>query len=548
MKLFKQLLPALITLIVVAIISYVQLIPYNLRNLQFWVLILIATVIYFIVNVFVKSTKDVIIEGPRPVGKRFTATKNPMLAELFKLPKRFAILLGIFGLIFLLGLLSGLPIWQAKSFANQIGTIQSGDFSKDLKLSDPSNIITVDRDMSEKLGDRKIGEMKDLVSQFEVSKDFVQIAVQDRPVRVSPLEYAGFWRWLTNQATGVPYYVEIDSITGDSKLVKMDQPIKYSKSEYFNRDVARHLWFNYPTAMVSDVSFELDEEGKPYYIATEVSPKIGFFNGLDVVGIFVIDAVTGEIQRFAIDEVPGWVDRVVPAELVLRQIDQHGLYQGGFWNSLIGKRGVTKHTNGYQYFVKDNDLYLYTGITSVNADESNVGFVLVNSRTKETILYDIGAATEVSAQESAQGSVQEKGYVATFPLLLNIEGKPTYFLSLKDNGGLIKLYAFVDAENYQRVVIGETVQVAFQAYTGKESSSQVATGEQTSFSGTVEALNQIVLKGETHMAFKLSGKEEIYFAPISVNSDLAFLKVGDTVKGEAANGLVNSIVIEKAAP
>ncbi|MGY3724114.1 hypothetical protein SAMN05421767_10844 [Granulicatella balaenopterae] len=543
MKNFKKLIPLLITILVGVLMGYFWLIPINIHVAGFWMECLMLVAVYILADSMVATYDKFFakVQVEEPTMFRKDGKKSKLNRSFMKKYQLFLVVIVAIMAILLVGTFSGLPIWQASSYASQIGELQTGNFEEDLDLSDASNIITVDRDMAEKLGSRKLGEAKDLVSQFDLSNDFVQISRDEHPLRVSPLEYASFWRWLKHQRVGIPYYVEVDAIDGSSRLVETKKPIRYSKSEYFNRDVRRHLWLHYPTAYIDEITFEVDEEGNPFYVATEVGAKIGLFSGIDVVGIYTVDAVTGEIEHYDMASIPDWVDRAIPARIILSQINAYGMYQSGFWNTIFSQQGVVKHSDGYRYFIKDNDLYLYTGLTSVLSDESNIGFVLVNSRTKEVFRYDLGAATESSAQESAEGSVQEKGYRATFPLLLNVEEKPTYFLSLKDSGNLVKLYAFVDAENYQRVVIGETVQEAYQSYTGREAASSAEDIENKDFQGTINQLTTVVLNGETNVVFTLTGEEDIYFAPVSLSSKLAFLQVGDSVNGVASGTVVLSI-------
>lgn len=534
-----------LTILFAFAVGYYYTIPLSIYSDELWYWTFLFFGFYFICD-FVLLKR-----GRSFIGKN----ADHELLALLKTFKISLIVILVLGILFGGSKLIAYPIFRAKDYASLLGEVKEGNFEKDLELSDASNLLTVDRKMAEKLGSRKVGEVNELVSQFEVSDDFVQVAKNNLPIRVSPLEYASFIRWLDNK-DGIPYYVEVDAITGVSKLVKTEQPMKYSKSEYFNRNVRRHLWLKHPTALIEEINFEVDEQGHPYYVATEVKANIGFFNGKDVIGVYIVDAITGEISHYEVGNVPDWVDRVYSAKLLEKQLNDYGQYQDGFLNSIGSKRGVVQVSEGYQYFVKDNDLFLYTGLTSVLSDESNIGFVLVNSRTKEVFRYDIGVATEFSAQESAEGSVQEKGYNATFPLLVNVESNPTYFLSLKDEAGLIKLYAFIDAQNYQKVSIGETVQIAYQKYTGNLGRTTSAIPDSTEkpqpdiqeelkeFSGTIEQLSMVVLNGETHAAFKLKDQDTVYFAPVSLDPNLVFISVGKDVSGRANAHLVKQIVIK----
>ena len=235
----------------------------------------------------------------------------------------------------------------------------------------------------------------------------------------------------------------VDMTTQDTSLIRLENGIKYSESEYFMRNIRRKLRFEYPTKIFGDISFEIDDNGTPYWVASTVEYKIGLFSGEDIGGAVLFDAQTGESKYYDVADVPTWVDQVYESDMVLQQLVYNGKYRSGWLNSIFGQKGVLQPTDGYNYLAINDDVWLYTGITSVTSDESNVGFVLTNLRTKETRYYAVSGAEEYSAMSSAQGQVQHLGYRATFPLLLNVADRPTYFMALKDSAGLVKMYAFV---------------------------------------------------------------------------------------------------------
>ena len=252
----------------------------------------------------------------------------------------------------------------------------------------------------------------------------------------------------------------IDMATQDTSLVKLDEPIKYSESEYLNRNIYRHLRFHYPTYIFDSLSFEIDDEGTPYWICPVKKYNVGLFGGVTIGKVVICNAQTGEMEEYAIEDCPTWVDRVFSADLLIELYDYHGTLKNGFLNSIFGQKGCLKTTEGYNYLALEDDVWVYTGVTSVSSDQSNVGFVLMNQRTMECRYYAVSGAEEFSAMASAEGQVQNLGYRAAFPLLINVSGEPTYFMALKDDAGLVKKYAMVNVQEYQNVAIGDTVQSA----------------------------------------------------------------------------------------
>lgn len=359
------------------------------------------------------------------------------------------------------------PLFHADAYTKLLDVELDGDFKFDVATITFDQIPSLDKQSAQRLGDRKMGEFADLVSQFEVSDEYVQINYQNRPVRVTPLLYGSFFKWLGNRADGIPGYIMIDMVTQEAEVVRLKEGMQYSRSEMFGRNIDRHVRFHYFFTMFDQSVFEIDEAGNPYWLYPTVVRKIGLTGGKDIDGIVIVDAITGEHTRYKLQDVPEWADHVIPSDLVLEQYDYYGAYQNGWLNSIFGQRGVTMTTEGYNYLVIGDDLYLYTGITSVGRDESNIGFVLTNQRTKQTTYYAIPGSHEYSAMDSAQGAVQHLRYTATFPLLLNIAGEPTYFIALKDDAALVKMYAMVNVGRYNIVGIGQSIYECEQDYKRK---------------------------------------------------------------------------------
>ena len=422
-----------------------------------------------------------------------------------------------------------MPLLRAAAYRDLL-TVQTGDFASDVAQISFNEIPTLDRTSAEFLGDRQMGTLSDMVSQFEYSGDSTQINYQGRPVRVAPIAYADLFKWLTNRGQGLPAYVVVDMVTQEATVTRLPQGMKYSFSEPLNRNIVRHLRFHYPTMMFSTPEFEIDESGHPWWIAPRVVKTIGLFGGTDIQGAVLVDAITGQCQYYK--EVPTWVDTLYVPELIMQQYDYHGTLIHGFINSLLGQRDVTITTDGYNYIAMNDDVYAYTGVTSANADQSNLGFLLCNMRTKETHFYEAPGATEAAARASAEGVVQDLGYVSTFPLLLNIAGEPTYFIPLLDNTNLVKSYAMVNVAQYQLVATGATVSACEQTYIQMLSDKGVTTPEElpkTQASGAIAEIRSAVLSGSTYYFLRLEGETVFYALSAALDRQAVTLNIGDRI-------------------
>lgn len=479
----------------------------------------------------------------------YVMKKKPTRYELKQL-KGFKVIIGVLVLVvvvYLIGSLLSSPIVNAKKYQGLLD-VQDGEFTKDIEELSFDQIPLLDRDSALILGNRKMGSMVDMVSQFEVDDLYSQINYQDQPVRVSPLRYANLIKWFTNQKEGIPAYIRIDMATQNTELIKLGEGMKYTTSDHFNRNIYRHLRFRYPTYIFNELSFEIDEDGVPYWICPVRKYNIGLFGGITVGRVVLCNAVTGETSDYVIDEVPEWIDRAYSADLLVQLYDYYGTLKHGYFNSVLGQKDCLMTTNGYNYLAIDDDVWVYTGVTSVSGDQSNVGFVLMNQRTMETKFYAIEGATETSAMSSAEGQVQNLKYTATFPLLLNISGEPTYFIALKDDAGLVKKYAMVNVQKYQIVAIGDTVSACEASYTDLMYENGIKaveedTREVQEITAEISRIVQAVVDGNSHYFVILEGSDKIFDIPITDYIQIIKYDVGDRVTIEYKAGEETNTVL-----
>ncbi len=542
-KMLRTILLVLLGIAFLGVYYYVTIPAINLHSKGTWGVILFLVFVLMLLSglkQLQKSGADT-VEGIRAFRFRFK--------EFGLVFKALAILLILLGLFYVIGSLLSSPFFNAAKYQRLL-TIEEREFTDDIKEVDYKTIPLLDRDSASLLGNRKMGSMVDMVSQFEVSGDYSQINYQGKPVRVTPLTYASPIKWLTNQKNGIPAYILIDMTTQNTECVKLSEGIKYSKGEYFNRNLYRHLRFRFPTYIFDDqIFFEIDEEGTPYWVCPVKKFNIGLFGGQTVGRVVLCNAQTGECVDYAVEDVPSWIDKVYSAELLVRLYDYSGLLKHGYWNSMLGQKDCLQSTNGYNYIALEDDVWVYTGITSVSGDQSNVGFVLMNQRTMETRSYKVEGAIEDSAMSSAEGQVQNLGYRATFPLLLNIADEPTYFMALKDGAGLVKKYAMVNVQKYQWVAIGDTVQECERNYTGLLSTNGIVSESASagkSVSGKIESISPVVLEGNTHYYLCLEGREDIYDIDLSNAALLQMIRYqeGDSITLEYREGYGLNEVID----
>ena len=525
-----------IVLIFAAIYYYIALPAINIHNPELWKFVLFILVIAFALYALPKTT----FTGDRRHPVNFSGSYK---TKTFKL---LAALIVIIAAAYFVGTLLSSPIINASKY-QKLMKVEKSKFTKDIDQISYDQIPLLDKSSAEILGARKMGSLVDLASQFEVADEYSQINYKNNPVRVTPLRYADLIKWFTNKA-GIPAYIKIDMATQQTELVRLKEGMKYTPYDHFGRYLYRHLRFKYPTYMFDDINFEINEEGVPYWVCSVKKYNIGLFGGQTVGRVVLCNAITGECKDYDVKDTPKWIDRVYSADLLVSLYQYHGTLKHGFINSILGQKDCLTTTNGYNYLAINDDVWVYTGVTSITSDQSNVGFVLMNQRTMETKYYEIEGAIEDSAMTSAEGKVQNLGYKATFPLLLNIDAEPTYFMALKDASGLVKKYAMVNVHNYQIVATGDTVNDCEASYRSLIQSNGIGPDEKTgetsqkTTTGTIKKIAQAVIDGTSHYYIVLNESDLIYDVDISKHLDTILLEAGDKVTIKYTEGTPATVI------
>ena len=432
------------TVVFGAVVYYMMLPAINIHDTQFYMFLIMLVAVFTVVFSFVCGANKK-IERKEYVKKKSIV---PM------------IIAGVIVVVMAVGYVTGVTLFRAQSYS-QLMTIEEGNFETDFEEISYDKVPRVDGPRAITLADQQLGSLSEYMSQYVVSANSTQINYKNTPVRVAYLEYADVFKWFNNTKDGLPAYMIVDLVSQKVSAVncveQFGEGIKYSPTELFNEKLIRHLRFQYPTELLDTPNFEIDDDMHPYWITAVLDKTIGLFGGTDVKGVIITDALSGESQYYDIEAVKNdsslnWIDVVYSESLLIEQYNYYGKLKNGFWNSIIFQNDVNIASNGSGNIAMDDDVWVYTGITSSESDASNFGFILCNQRTKETRYYPNAGAMEEAAQKSARDAVQNYGYYATFPILLGIDGNPTYFMSLYGDSNTVKGYAFVSLED--KTVVG----------------------------------------------------------------------------------------------
>jgi len=505
-------------------VFYIFLPPINPLAVEFWIFLTAVLAIYLVPFGLARVFKVYTLPGSAARVELAPQTRSAgyrVMVIIVLIPVAVMILGGIISSTF----------FNAKKYAGVI-SVKDADFATDMPETDTvTNIALMDTDSAVIIGNRALGSLSDVVSQYVVNGTYTQINYQGTPKKLSALEYDGFFKWLGNREGGIPGYIMVDPVNNTAEYKKLTNPLIYAESGYFGDDLMRKLRFDYPTKIFGTTAFEIDENGNPYYIVSCMSPKVGIFGAYDVSEVIIFNPCEGNSAIVPVGEVPQWVDIVYDGYLAEDKYNWHGILSGGFWNSVIGNKGCKQTTDDFGYLMYDDDVWYYTGVTSVTGDASNIGFIVSNARTGEYKYYSIAGAEEYSAMNAAEGEVQEKGYEASFPALINVSGEATYIMVLKDANGIVKQYALVNVEHYSIVATGNTQSEAMTAYKKLLAENGIVSGgsvSDTSVDVTVSEIEKIVIEGNSWYYF-LCSDGNYYRVSIANDASALFIRTGDAI-------------------
>lgn len=525
---------AAVALTVAVLVFYVTLPAINVQNTGFWMFFAFIAAVFGGVYALcgVRSGVYRMVKGGKKGSQKITFEKGVSIGKII------VAVVAVPLAVLLIGTLMSSTFFNASRYS-QIIEVKEAVFEEDMPETDlVSNIALMDSASANIIGNRTLGALSEVVSQYQINGTYFQINYRRTPKKVSTLEYEDFFKWANNREKGIPGYVMVDPVNSSAEYIEFETPIRYTESAYFSEDLQRTLRFSYPTKIFGSCSFEIDEEGKPYYIVSCMKPRVGLFGAMDVNEVIIFNPCDGSSSLYALADVPSWVDNVFTGDLASEKFDWYGTLKNGFWNSVIGNKDCKVTTDDFGYIIIEDDVWFFTGVTSVSNDESNIGFIISNARTGEYKFYPVIGAEEYSAMKAAEGEVQEKGYVASFPSLINVSGNATYIMVLKDSGGLVKLYALVNVENYSIVATGSTQTEAKEAYLKLLQQEGILKPEDTpeppapdnllSAEITVSNIRLVTVSGESWV-YLTAEDGTLYKRSVAADESVLLIGVGDKI-------------------
>lgn len=493
-----------------------------------WFSLIIAGVIGAVIGLF--------------AGKNLTAASVPVV---------FLIILAI------ISFFSSCEMIYSDDYRALIGDVKTKTFTEHVPMADARHIRMVPKQTALTLAKKVLGQSKEgtvLGSQLMIDADNGAIQeVQGELWWIFPLDFSGFFEW-HNRKT-IPGYVRVSAQdpTREAQLIDQDPEtgkkfnIRYTRKAYWGFWLDRKVYYKYSTVAREEYTFEVDDNWKPYYVISATYPTIGF-SGYKTKGVIIIDPQTGEMELKEGDDIPAWVDRVIPIARAKEQIRWWGDYIHGWLNSIFSKKDVQKPTDylGTQgadlWFVKQGDKkYWFTGMTSVSAtDQSLVGAMMVETRTGKAYYYAMQGTDENGVVETVDASLGADSvrWQPAMPIPYNIYGVATWVVVVISEEGIFQKIALVDINNINTIAVESNLERALQKYRvvlsqrGNEVAPTGVGGIKSVGPARVLRIGNIVLGGEKTFLLFLEGNEEKLFSSSGETKEtrlIAIVKQNDMI-------------------
>ena len=547
-------------LVFLFLVYYLALPIFNFRNVGFYIyLSLIAAYILIIVKEVLVYKKKVIgheddacdgIKYDYTTGKFYKGKKVISQKYSFINVLGYNLLITFGGLLLVLIIigLSGAKIFNAKKYYSQLevsnGTMEEFEtvFNYD---SGSVKLPILDSDLAFKLAQAKLSQYG---AQYTIDYDnFTLISItrdgEEQLVRIAPLEYSNFFVSLNRMNQGTVGYIEVNVITKEAKIVEFEDGLKYMPSAILSKDLDRYIRFNFPSEIVEGKYFEIDDNGNPYWVVPTLKKEIGIAQGPSAKGLIIVDPISGEIKKYKLGEEPEWVDRATHEYIADIQTTNSFKFKNGWFNAVLGqKKEVFQISDGYNYFIKDGKTYYVSCITSPNEnDQTSIGFVTINLKNREATFYAIDGITEMRAREIAENDyrVKAQAFTSTWPILIDMNGVPTYFLVLK-NEVQAQMIVFIDVETGIKVGMGENIEAAKSDYLKQ---LDVNINDSKTVSSKVIYIRDL----DSRIEFMLEGIDRYFVVDVNEKTanEIRFMQVNDefelTYSEEANYNLVISM-------
>ncbi len=369
-------------------------------------------------------------------------------------------LIGFVGLMTMFG---GFEGCRASEYAGLVGEIEERTWSEDTQPLDPEHIRLVPSELASYRAEQALGNAPGAIgSQFSLSDRATLQMIAGELWYVIPLDFRGFGSW--SSSDGAPGYIQVHAEELDRDVIVVtDKHYRYMPGAFFSDNLERYAWNLDMTRPVTDWTFEIDDDGHAWWIATIVDYRVMYWGAVGT-GVLLVDPETGETETYASGDMPEWIDRMAPASIVQDNLHSYGTLSGGWWNRVFSGSNLMEPETPTIAYGHDGRFYWVTAMTSNNvADQSMLG-LMYTDRTGHTVYYRNAGATLEAVDHAVDNEVAYMHQHASGPVLYNVRGHMTAIVPILGEAHTYQGVAFVDIANVQHIAIDEHPLEALREY------------------------------------------------------------------------------------
>jgi hypothetical protein len=366
--------------------------------------------------------------------------------------------------------------------------------------------------------------------------------INGKPYYVAPVEFNGFMSWFSNQKLPGYFIISATDINDTAHFVK--KQLDYSETSWFNHNIARKIYMqNAKYAQVGEPILEIDEQGNAFWVQTLLTVRWAGQYMYNNIHVSLTDADTGKTTVYAADKAPKWVDVAVSPEAATRM---NRAYGNPYAFNFQHRNQIKPTENGSEsgvtpVFNADGSISYFDDFTTVSSNaDSDKGYAMVNSRTGKLNFYtgkNVGIMDSDGAVKVAKQLHPQNKWHGSNPVIMNIDGTPTWVISMMDQNERFREYAYIKGGDQNVIGEGDNAAEALTAYRNalatsvETAASTDGKTKTTTVSGQVERVNTAAqINGDQVVLFKLSGNDTLFTMNPTKDQHVLLLQAGDDVK------------------
>ena len=426
---------------------------------------------------------------------------------------------------------------------------------KEAPLTKDDQLIALSAQAAENMMKKAFSQVPDS-SMYELG-DLSAQYIKGKPYYVAPVEFNGFVSWFMNRELPGYFVTSATDINDTAHFVKKD--MAYSETSWFSHSIARKIYMANPRyQQVGEPILEVDNNGKTYWVQTLLRVRWAGQLLFDNIHVSITSADTGKTKVYKTSDLPKWVDVGVSPEAATLM---NRTYGNPYAFNFRHKNQIKPTENGSEsgvtpMFNVNGSLSYFDDFTTVRSNaDSDKGYSLVDTRTGQLRFYtgkNVGIMDSEGAMKVAKQLHPQNKWHGSNPVIMNVDGTPTWVISMMDNNERFREYAYIKGADQNIIGEGANASDALAAYrnalagSAQTAAASDAKAKVKKTSGKVARVNtNATLDNKQVVVFKLVDDDILYTLDPSQKQTALLMQTGDqvTLKAKSVKGATVANVV-----